>query len=36
MAFDDHIQLVDMLWSYLWHNQCIEINFASDNERKYP
>jgi hypothetical protein len=30
-AFDSDIQLVDMLWSYLWHNQCIEENSASKN-----
>jgi hypothetical protein len=30
-AFDGDIQLVDMLWSYLRHNQCIEKDSASEN-----
>ena len=30
-AFDNDIQLVDMLWSYLRHNQCIERNSSSKN-----
>jgi hypothetical protein len=29
--FDGDIQLVDMLWSYLQHNHCIEKDLASEN-----